>query len=102
MGESGQPLAPERELAPARPSRRRNPLRLSSMTSNQGTNSSVCPGCGAKFHCGLADSGGCWCARLPALQRERYDVGAGCLCEACLRKQLAGDAAQPPAGPSIT
>jgi hypothetical protein len=50
---------------------------------------SRCAACGAEFHCGLADSAGCWCAQLPALQAERYDPSAGCLCEACLRNRLA-------------
>jgi len=54
-----------------------------------------CARCGAPFHCGIDDPGGCWCARLPPLPRESYAAGAGCLCEKCLREELA---APPPAG----
>jgi hypothetical protein len=46
---------------------------------------SACARCGASFHCGRDDAGGCWCARLPPLDRGRYDAAAGCLCKACLR-----------------
>jgi hypothetical protein len=52
-----------------------------------------CARCGAEFHCGLADPGGCWCARLPPLPRQALAAGTGCLCEACLRAALA-DAAR--------
>jgi hypothetical protein len=45
---------------------------------------SRCARCGAAFRCGIGDAGGCWCARLPALPRERLAPGAGCLCAACL------------------
>lgn len=48
-----------------------------------------CARCGAPFECGRDDPGGCWCARLPALPRERYADAAGCLCEPCLRSLLA-------------
>jgi len=49
---------------------------------------SRCPRCGARFHCGIDDIDGCWCARLPALPREAFDASAGCLCEHCLRQAL--------------
>jgi hypothetical protein len=48
-----------------------------------------CTRCGAPFHCGLDDPGGCWCAGLPPLPPEAYVDGAGCLCERCLRDALA-------------
>ena len=51
-----------------------------------------CARCGAAFACGLNDSSGCWCARLPALPRERYDAAADCLCENCLRGLLESSA----------
>jgi hypothetical protein len=44
---------------------------------------SRCTRCGAPFHCGIDDSGGCWCAKLPPLPRAAY-VDGGCLCESCL------------------
>jgi ribosomal protein L34E len=53
--------------------------------------SSRCARCGAAFHCGIDDAGGCWCARLPSLPRQAYAAGTGCLCEACLRKALKGE-----------
>jgi hypothetical protein len=56
---------------------------------------STCARCGAPFHCGRDDAAGCWCARLPALPRERYSEAAGCLCEACLRRMLDGPAQAP-------
>jgi hypothetical protein len=62
------------------------------MTTEDRPKPSGCPECGALFHCGLADPGGCWCARLPALEPDRYDAAGGCLCEACLLKRLANDA----------
>jgi len=46
---------------------------------------SRCARCGAPFHCGIDDPGGCWCAKLPPLPREAYSPGGGCLCERCLR-----------------
>ena len=49
---------------------------------------SRCSRCGAPFHCGVNDPGGCWCARLPMLPREAYAEGDGCLCEACLGRAL--------------
>jgi ribosomal protein L34E len=49
---------------------------------------SRCARCGTPFHCGIADAGGCWCARLPPLPREAYAATAGCLCEDCLRQML--------------
>jgi hypothetical protein len=45
---------------------------------------SRCARCGAAFRCAIADAGGCWCARRPAVPRERLDPGTGCLCPACL------------------
>jgi hypothetical protein len=47
-----------------------------------------CARCGVTFRCGRNDLAGCWCARLPSLERSRYDAAAGCLCEACLRALL--------------
>jgi ribosomal protein L34E len=49
---------------------------------------SSCARCGAPFHCGIEDAGGCWCARLPPLPRDVYPAEAGCLCEACLNELL--------------
>ncbi|HET9012615.1 MAG TPA: cysteine-rich CWC family protein [Gemmatimonadaceae bacterium] len=57
-----------------------------------------CSSCGTSFHCGRDDADGCWCARLPALPRERYAANAGCLCEACLRRMLDDPAASRPPG----
>jgi hypothetical protein len=53
----------------------------------------ACARCGAPFHCGIDDPGGCWCARLPPLPPTAY-VDGGCLCERCLREAAA---AQPQA-----
>ncbi len=50
---------------------------------------SRCARCGAPFHCGIDDPGGCWCAKLPPLPREAYAADTGCLCEKCLREALA-------------
>jgi hypothetical protein len=57
------------------------------------SNASRCARCGAAFRCGIGDAGGCWCAQLPAVPRERLDAGAGCLCPACLAV-LAGSEAR--------
>jgi hypothetical protein len=56
---------------------------------------SICARCGAPFRCGRDDPAGCWCARLPALPRNRYDTAAGCLCEDCLQRALDAAAAPP-------
>jgi len=45
-----------------------------------------CSRCGAPFHCGIGDPGGCWCSQLPPLPRTAYGDG-DCLCERCLREQ---------------
>jgi hypothetical protein len=58
------------------------------MTTDDRTINSRCSACGAEFHCGLADPGGCWCAQMPVLPGN-YVPNAGCLCEACLRDRLA-------------
>ncbi|MEO5696682.1 MAG: cysteine-rich CWC family protein [Burkholderiaceae bacterium] len=56
---------------------------------------SLCPRCGASFHCGVDDAGPCPCTTLqlagPTLQslRERY---TGCLCMNCLTRAAALDA----------
>jgi DNA-directed RNA polymerase subunit RPC12/RpoP len=47
---------------------------------------SRCARCGTAFRCGIGDAGGCWCAGLPPLPRERLDADAGCLCPACLAR----------------
>jgi len=52
---------------------------------------SRCGRCGAPFHCGIDDAGGCWCAQLPSLPRGAYAPGAACVCEPCLRAMLAVD-----------
>jgi hypothetical protein len=49
---------------------------------------SRCARCGAAFHCGIDDPGGCWCAKLPPLPPATYTAGAGCLCGRCLRDAL--------------
>jgi hypothetical protein len=53
---------------------------------------SSCARCGAAFRCGAA-AGGCWCAALPALPRLPHALPASCLCEACLRAEIAAQAA---------
>jgi len=45
---------------------------------------SRCSRCGATFHCGIDDPGGCWCAQLPALPLGALESGRGCLCPSCL------------------
>lgn len=50
-----------------------------------------CDRCGAPFHCGIDDAGGCWCAKLPPLPRRAYAAGSGCLCLSCLNESLQGD-----------
>jgi hypothetical protein len=62
--------------------------------------SSTCARCGAQFHCGRDDDAGCWCARLPPLDRVRYDAAAGCLCESCLREAIDASAASSRGVPS--
>jgi hypothetical protein len=52
------------------------------------TPTSTCPRCGTSFRCGRDDPAGCWCATLPALDPQRYDAAAACLCQACLRALL--------------
>jgi ribosomal protein L34E len=64
-----------------------------------GPGESRCARCGAPFHCGIDDAGGCWCARLPPLSREDYAAAAGCLCEQCLRAAVVA-AAAPGGGPA--
>lgn len=51
-----------------------------------------CARCGAGFHCG-AGTGACWCAALPSLPRLPDALPASCLCEACLRAEIAAQAA---------
>jgi Cysteine-rich CWC len=62
---------------------------------------SVCPRCGTRFECGMADvdvsaadagaAPPCWCTRLPALPADafvpdRQDIAASrCFCPTCLR-----------------
>jgi DNA-directed RNA polymerase subunit RPC12/RpoP len=53
-----------------------------------------CARCGAPFHCGMNDPGGCWCAQLPPLPAERLQAMQGCLCPDCLRAATAS--ASPP------
>lgn len=50
---------------------------------------SVCPRCGAVFHCGAkAHDGKCWCAQLP--HRPPPDpASAACLCPGCLKASMA-------------
>jgi hypothetical protein len=45
---------------------------------------SRCVRCGAAFHCGIDDAGGCWCTRLPPLPASLLKADASCLCPACL------------------
>ncbi|MCU0952436.1 MAG: cysteine-rich CWC family protein [Burkholderiaceae bacterium] len=45
---------------------------------------SRCCRCGATFHCGVDEPGGCWCARLPLLPATALEAGVGCVCPACL------------------
>jgi hypothetical protein len=63
------------------------------MHSDQGERGDTCARCGAPLRCGRDDPAGCWCARLPALDPGRYEPGAGCVCESCLRRLLEGPAA---------
>jgi hypothetical protein len=65
-------------------------MNSASTTSNA---ESRCSRCGAPFHCGIDDSDGCWCARLPALPAGALDDGHGCLCPDCM---AAATVARPP------
>jgi hypothetical protein len=48
-----------------------------------------CSRCGATFRCGsLAGDARCWCGSLPGLPIERLKGGIGCLCPACLAKEI--------------
>ena len=58
------------------------------MRSNAADKGGTCARCGAPLRCGRDDPAGCWCARLPELDPARYEVGAGCVCEPCLRRLL--------------
>jgi hypothetical protein len=68
------------------------------MTTESTPATSRCSRCGAEFRCGLADRGGCWCARLPPLPAGAIAGGQDCLCERCLRASLraAGAPVAPP------
>jgi hypothetical protein len=56
----------------------------------KGTNASTCPGCGARFVCGIEqDVCPCWCAALPAVAPVPDPCAeARCLCPSCLERQL--------------
>jgi len=42
-----------------------------------------CQKCGGRFHCGLNDSGPCWCASdFPRIISG--EAGGSCLCQRCL------------------
>jgi Cysteine-rich CWC len=45
-----------------------------------------CARCGAAFGCGAGGAAPCWCAALPPLEPV---PGRGCLCRACLERELA-------------
>ncbi|MBL8852180.1 MAG: cysteine-rich CWC family protein [Planctomycetaceae bacterium] len=50
----------------------------------------TCGACGAELRCGYrAGEDHCWCRELPRLMPVPGDVGTACLCEACLREELA-------------
>jgi hypothetical protein len=50
----------------------------------------VCAACGAAFHCGFrAGESDCWCAKLPKLMPMPAETGTSCLCETCLRAEIA-------------
>jgi hypothetical protein len=50
----------------------------------------VCAACGAAFHCGFrAGENHCWCADLPKLMPMPDEGTSACLCEACLRAEIA-------------
>jgi len=50
----------------------------------------VCSACGAAFHCGVrAGESCCWCADLPRLMPLPGDAKSSCLCETCLRVEIA-------------
>jgi hypothetical protein len=50
----------------------------------------VCTACGAAFHCGFrAGEDYCWCAELPRLMPLPGESAASCLCETCLRTEIA-------------
>ena len=57
-----------------------------------------CAHCDAPFHCGMDDAGACWCTQLPSLPAAVLDAAQGCLCEACLRVELARVGADSSAG----
>ena len=48
-----------------------------------------CSRCAAQFHCGMDDAGACWCTQLPSLPAAVLDAAQSCLCEGCLRDELA-------------
>ena len=48
-----------------------------------------CSRCAAQFHCGMDDAGACWCTQLPSLPAPLLDAAQSCLCESCLRTELA-------------
>jgi hypothetical protein len=58
------------------------------MPESPAADDSRCPRCGQAFHCGIDDSGRCWCAdiTLPhgilSTLAQRY---RSCLCSRCLR-----------------
>lgn len=48
----------------------------------------TCAGCGAMFECGRGPGEArCWCADLPQVMPVP-DLGAPCLCPACLEKEI--------------
>lgn len=63
--------------------------------SNSCEPSSVCPGCGRAFACGMmAGEPRCWCAELPPL-KALPDAGKACYCPECLEKMLADESVKP-------
>jgi hypothetical protein len=63
--------------------------------------SSVCPGCGTAFRCGMAAGDAeCWCVKLPHVMPvpaanatpSRDAAPASCYCPVCLQQKLIADA----------
>jgi len=59
------------------------PLPISAMNT-------ACAACGTPFHCGFrAGENDCWCAQLPRLIPVPGETDTSCLCDTCLRAEIA-------------